>query len=253
MVANAAGSVTSVWPADGRHGPEQCEFRGRHVHGVARLCQRQTPPGITGWTLDALTGGGINPAAGSPFADNGPIPNGPRSPSSRPSGDILTRWSPGSPWASPMCVHYYENARAVTTSPYVRSSSAGHDVLPTHRQPGRRGQPVLRDLQRRVHRDERQPGAGFCQEQPDGRRLDRLLDNVTIVPIAAGTVPFVTPAGNPKPVLVLSGTPQRSRAQGVGSLPLLYQWLKNGARCLGPTTEFLTLNNIQKPTMPITR
>ena len=49
------------------------EFRSQLVHGFSRLFRRANGQ-ITGW--NATTGSGLNPAGGSPFADNGTVPNG---------------------------------------------------------------------------------------------------------------------------------------------------------------------------------
>ena len=63
---------------------------------------------ITGW--DSLGGHGINPSNGSPFADNGAIPNGSQVAFMQMDG-VLSQTVTGLTSGSQYYVHYYENSR----------------------------------------------------------------------------------------------------------------------------------------------
>ena len=74
-----------------------------------------------------------------------------------------------------------------------------------------------------------------------------VFDDVAIIPIAPGTPPFITPNGNPQPVLVSVGGSAGFSGQGVGSPPLSYQWLINGSPLAGANSSAINLTDIQKP------
>jgi hypothetical protein len=84
----------------------------------------------------------------------------------------------------------------------------------------------------------------FVKSNPVSGDTVAVLDDIAVVQIAPSTAPFVT--RNPQPLLVSVADSGTFWAQGVGSPPLSFQWLKNGVAVPGSTTEVLTLNNIQK-------
>jgi len=200
---------------------------------------------ITGWTLDAPTGGGINPIADSrsPFADNGTIPNGAQVAFIQ-GETVLHQTVSGFTVGEPYSVHYYENARSGPT-PGIEVRVGGATVLAAHAITPVGSGPyyeVYSDVFTATNTDLE---LAFVKSSPGGGDSTALLDNVTVVHIAPGTAPFVT--RNPRPVLLSVADSASFWAQGVGSPPLAYQWLKNGADLADATTPVLTLDNIQKP------
>ena len=205
-------------------------------------CDNNRP--ITGWTLDNLNGGGINPAGGSaPFASKGPIPDGTQFAFIQAEGDILHQTVSGFTVGDAYYVHYYEGARAGYPSPGLEVRVGGATVLAAHTIPSGANWyfETFSDVfvATNVSLD-----LAFVKSDPVAGDTTALLDDVAVVHIAPGTRPFVT--RNPQPLLVSVGDSATFQAQGIGSLPLAFQWLKNGAAVPGATKEVLTLNIIQK-------
>ncbi len=84
----------------------------------------------------------------------------------------------------------------------------------------------------------------FAKSNPLGGDSTALIDNVAVVQVPSGTAPTIV--ANPVPGLVSVGGSNSFRVQVIGSLPLAYQWLKNGSDINGATAAALTLTSIQK-------
>lgn len=198
---------------------------------------------ITGWTLDNLAGGGLNPAGGSPFASSGPIPDGVQFAFIQAAGDILHQTVSGFTVGDAYYVHYYEGARAGYPSPGMEVTVGGATVLAAHAIPSGANSyfETFSDLFVATNAS---LDVAFVKSNPVAGDTTAVLDDVAVVNIAPGTAPFVT--RNPQPVLASVADSVTFWAQGVGSPPLALQWLKNGAVVPGATAEFLTLNDIQK-------
>lgn len=203
---------------------------------------------ITGWTLATLTGGGLNPANGSPFADNGTIPNGVNVCFIQSQSNYLSQVVNGFTSGSAYVVHYYENSRAGTETPWLEVRVGGDSVVAPHPVYAVGGSNPYHEMYSDVFvATNASLEVDFLKTDPIGGDSSALLDNITVLPIASGTAPFVPPNGNPQPVLVTVGASATFSGQGVGSLPLGYQWLMNGAPISGANDSSLTLKNIQKP------
>jgi hypothetical protein len=198
---------------------------------------------ITGWTLDVLGGGGLNPAGGSPFASNGPIPDGSQFAFIQGAGDILHQTVNGFTVGDAYYVHYYEGVRAGNASPGMEVRVGGATVLTAHNIPAGANSyfETFSDLFVATNAS---LDVAFVKSNPVAGDTTAVLDDVAVVHIAAGTAPFVT--RNPQPVLASVADSVTFLAQGVGSPPLALQWLKNGTPVAGATDEVLTLNDIQK-------
>lgn len=198
---------------------------------------------ITAWT--ALGGHGLNPTSDgqSPFADNGLIPHGAQVAFMQENGP-LSQTVTGLTTGADYYLHYYENARTVTTVPSMEVQLGGVTVVPAHSVP-----PVRGGAYYEIYGDAFEATASelllsFIKGAPAGGDCTALIDNVAIVEIPSGTAPFVT--RNPVSTTVSVGDTASFSVQGIGSLPLAYQWLKNGEEIAGATGATLTLSNVQK-------
>jgi len=242
IVANSAGSVTSVVaqlivgiPMDNP------SFEVDTFTVFPGYCSGNSP--ITGWTLDVLGGGGLNPAGGTPFASNGPVPDGIQFAFIQAAGDILHQTVSGFTVGDPYYVHYYEGARAGYPSPGMEVRVGGATVLAAHNIPSGANSyfETFSDLFVATNAS---LDVAFVKSNPVAGDTTAVLDDVAVVHIAAGTAPFVT--RNPQPALASVADTVTFWAQGAGSPPLAFQWLKNGVAVQGATDEVLTLDNIQK-------
>ena len=242
IVSNVSGSITSAVahlivgiPMDNP------SFEADTFTVFPGYCSGNAP--ITGWTLDSLGGGGLNPAGGSPFACGGPIPDGSQFAFIQASGDILHQTVSGFTVGDAYYVHYYEGARAGYPSPGMEVRVGGATVLAAHNIPSGANSyfDTFSDLFVATNAS---LDVAFVKSNPVAGDTTAVLDDVAVVHIAPGTPPFVT--RNPQPLLVSVADSATFWAQGVGSPPLAFQWLKNGTAVAGATDEVMTLNNIQK-------
>jgi len=203
---------------------------------------------ITGWNLSNPGGAGINPAGSSPFADNGVIPNGSQICFIQASGDTLSQVVSGFTVGSAYVVHYYENARTGTGVPSIQVLIGGATVVAAHAINPVGGANSYYEVYSDVFiATNASLELDFLKDSPTGGDTTALIDNVTILPLAAGAAPFVTPTGNPQSLLVTVGDTATFTGQGVGALPLSYQWLFNGAPLAGANLPTLKLVSVQKP------
>jgi hypothetical protein len=258
IVANSVGSVTSIvarvvvglpmtnpsfeadsfvsWPG----------YSGDNPGGGP-----DTPPGpngpITGWTQDIPESSGINPISNgqSPFADNGTIPNGSQvaflQSLSQDTPITLSQTVDGLTVGSQYYIHFYENSRAATLAPALEVMRDADVATPVHSVPSGAYREVFSDV---FTATATSLNLMFIKTSPSGSDTTLLLDNVAIVPVAAGTAPAVIK--NPEATAAYVGGSVTFSAQVSGSLPLTYQWLKDGAPISGAATAELTLTNLQE-------
>ncbi len=204
---------------------------------------------ITGW--NALGGHGLNPVSDgrSPFADNGSIPLGNHVAFMQDDG-VLSQVVHGFTVGNQYTVHYYENSRTVVVNPAleVRVGPPGfstNTIMPAHlvRSVGG-GNPYYEKYSQTFIATGPDLEVSFVKSNPLGGDSTALIDNVAVLPVEPGTVPVVVL--NPEPRTVQVGDSASFLAVGMGSLPLTYQWLKDGAPVSGATGTTLSLTSIQK-------
>jgi hypothetical protein len=242
IVSNVSGSITSAVaqlivgiPMDNP------SFEADTFTVFPGYCSGNAP--ITGWTLDNLAGGGLNPAGGTPFASNGPIPDGNQFAFIQAVGDILHQTVSGFIVGDSYYVHYYEGARAGYPSPGMEVRVGGATVLAAHNIPSGANS-YFETFSDVFVATNASLDVAFVKSNPVAGDTTAVLDDVAVVHMASGTAPFVT--RDPQPVLASVADSVTFWAQGAGSPPLAFQWLKNGTAVPGATDEVLTLNNIQK-------
>ena len=204
---------------------------------------------FTGWTVTATNSEGINPGPTyGPFTDNGAIPHG-RQAVFMQVGSIsqtLTGLTIGQDYY----VEYYENARnccggtpglIVTVSDGVNPALT---IVPNHAVT-----PVLGVINPYHHVISYGFSATATNLTLTFTKTDYvagdssvLLDNISFLPLPAGTPPVVlldpqSISGN------LLGSASFSAVVS-GSSPLHYQWRKDGADIAGATSPVLTLNSL---------
>lgn len=197
---------------------------------------------ITGW--DSLDNHGINPGGGSPFADNGTIPNGSQVAFMQGDG-ALSQTVAGLTASGQYYVHYYENARNGGT-PFLAVKIAGNTIVPAHGVTQVGGGNAYHE----IYSDgftaaDTSALLEFVKSNPLGGDTTALVDNVAVVAIPAGTSPLVTT--DPKAASTSVGGGAVFSTHAIGSLPLSYVWLKNGTPIDGQTGPTLVLGGIQKP------
>lgn len=203
-----------------------------------------TEPGangpITGWIQSNEAGSGINPIANgaSPFANNGVIPNGGRVAFIQADStleQVLSGLSVGGDYY----VHYYENARGGNI-PALELRVDGSVLVPAHTigSGGYRG--VYSEMFRATAAE---AALTFEKTNPLGGDTTVLIDNVAVVQVPAGTAPWLT--REPEAQVASPGSTVTFAGQAIGSLPLGYQWLKDGVPLTGATTAVLTLAGVQ--------
>jgi hypothetical protein len=207
-----------------------------------------TPAGfnipITDWVQDNQDRSGINPISNgeSPFADNGRIPHG-RQVAFLQSTDgpvTLSRLVSGMTAGSQYYLHYYENARSATATPALAVQLGDVVTIPEHPVPSGQYVGVYSDVFT-APSDALQ--LTFTKSSPNGGDTTALVDCVAIVPVPAGTAPFIT--RNPVSTAAYVGGSATFSAQVLGSLPLSYQWLRNGEPVSGATAPVLVLSDLQ--------
>jgi len=198
---------------------------------------------ITGW--DSLGGHGINPSNGSPFADNGAIPNGSQVAFMQMDG-VLSQTVTGLTSGSQYYVHYYENSRQGGTVPFLALQLGGQVAILAHAVLQVGGSNPYHEMFSDVFAA---TGTNllveFVKTNPQGGDTTALIDNIAIVEVPPGTAPFVSL--QPAAITASVGDTVTFTSQGIGSLPLSYQWLMGTNEIQGETGKTLTLSNIQKP------
>lgn len=197
---------------------------------------------ITGWA--SLGNHGLNPAGGSPFADNGATPNGTNVAFMQGDG-ALSQTVSGFTVGAQYYLHYYENSRT-TVTPSMAVLLGTNTLIAAHPVPAVGGSNPYHEVFSDVFTATATSlDLAFVKSNPLGGDSTALIDNVAFVPVAAGTAPFVT--RNPAAQVVSVGDSATLAVQVIGSLPLSYQWLKNGTAISGATSPALTLSNLQTP------
>lgn len=198
---------------------------------------------ITGWT--ALGGHGINPGSDgrSPFANNGVWPHGKQAAFMQADG-AMSQTVSGFTVGAPYYFHYYENSRSGPT-PYVAVTFGTNTVIAAHAVAAVGGYAPFREVYSDIFTATATSiDLAFVKSNPLGGDSTALIDNVAFVQVPAGIAPYITRNVSAQ-IASLAGSATFS-IQVIGSVPLNYQWKKNGAPIAGATNATLTLNNVQK-------
>lgn len=195
---------------------------------------------ITGW--NALGGHGINPANGSPFADNGATPHGNQVCFMQADGtnsQLVSGFTVGGEYY----VHYYENARTGGTLPSTEVKVGGTMVLPAHSvAPVGGANPYYRVPSAMFVAAATDLELAFVKSNPQGGDTTALIDNVAIVAVPPGTGPSI--GIQPKSTIVYLGQPASFSAVAQGSLPLRYQWRRNNQPVNDATNSTFSLSAV---------
>lgn len=207
-----------------------------------------TPPGfnvpITDWVQSSEERSGINPISNgqSPFADNGRIPHGRQVAflQSIDSPITLSRTVSGLTTGSQYYLHYYENSRAATAQPTLAVQLGDVVTIPEHLVPSGQYVGVYSDV---FTAPATSLDLTFTKSSPNNVDTTALVDSVALVPVPSGTAPFIT--RNPQSAAAYVGGSVTFSAQVLGSLPLSYQWQKDGESIAGATSPVLVLSDLQ--------
>ncbi|HSH16920.1 MAG TPA: immunoglobulin domain-containing protein, partial [Verrucomicrobiae bacterium] len=188
---------------------------------------------ITGWA--SAGGAGINPGGGSPFADNGAIPDGTQVAFIQ-EDSALSQVVDGFVVGRTYQLRYYENARN-GNRPYLAVAVGGNTVVADHEVNSVGGANPYRE----VISDPFVAGASsleiaFIKSNPLGGDNTVLIDNVGFLP--SGTPPSIT--GQPQSQIVGLGDNATFTVSAVGSAPLSYQWFFDGIDIPGANAATLT-------------
>ena len=184
---------------------------------------------ITAWT--ALDGHGINPGGGSPFADNGAIPNGTHVAFMQQAGK-LSQLVSGFTVGATYYVVYYENARTVSTFPGLEVQIADTTIVPAHVVlPVGGANPYVRVNSESFLATSDTLELAFIKSTPQGGDSTALIDNVCIIEVPPTTAPSITV--QPKSQIVQVGESPSFTVTAFGAMPFSYQWLSNGVPITG--------------------
>ena len=197
---------------------------------------------ITGW--NALGGHGINSVQGNPangpnpFADNGTKPHGDQVAFMQADGALSQPLS-GFTVGAQYYVHYYENAREGNT-PALELQVGGNAVVATHIVTSVGGSNPYREVSSQMFTASAASlDLAFIKSNPLGGDNTVLVDNVAIIQVLPGTPPTISQ--QPQSTTVYLGQVASFGAVVQGSLPLAYQWRRNGQPVDGATGATFTI------------
>ena len=195
---------------------------------------------ITGWS--SLGNHGVNTGAG-PFADNGAIPD--RNQVAFMQGDgAMSQTVSGFTIGAQYYVVYFENARNGGI-PAIELQIGGTTIVPAHtRAPVGGGNPYVEVISDPFIATATDLLLSFIKSNPLGGDTTALIDNVCILPLPAGTPPSVS--RQPQSLIVKVGDNASFSVGAFGSLPITYQWRKDGVDIADATNSSLTLVAVTK-------
>ena len=194
---------------------------------------------ITGWNAPA--GSGINPGGGSPFANNGTIPDGSQVlfiQNNLRVTQVLSNFVVGETYY----VEYHENARG-GQNPIVHVEVGGEVVVPSHSAPSVGGSNPYRLVRSRSFTATNETlELAFVKTGPGGDHTV-LIDNVKVLAVPANTTPEIL--SHPANQLVGIGDTVTLSVEAFGSMPFTFQWRGPNGDLLNETNQSLVLTNVQ--------
>lgn len=195
---------------------------------------------ITDWA--SMPRHGINPAAGSPFANNGDIPQGAQVAFLQDDG-ALSQTMSGLTVGAQYYIHYYENSRSGYAVPTLQVQVGGAPVVGAHPVPAVGSGSYYAVTSEAFVATAADMELAFIKGAAEAGDSTALVDNVVLLPLAAGTPPTITL--QPGPVTVFLGQAASFTGRALGSPPMTYQWRRNGTALAGATTTALNLAAVQ--------
>ena len=195
---------------------------------------------ISGW--NSSTGGmGLNPTStgGSPFANNGVIPDGAKVAFIQADGGILSQVLTGLAVGSNYVVKFYENARNGGAVPALSVTLGGTVIVPSHTVPAGAYREVISDV---FTATATAMDLDFVKDAgPMGGDSTVLLDYVVVLNAAATPPVFVI---QPQEAYLNVGDTLVLTARATGLVPISYQWQWNGIQLGGETGTTFTRSDI---------
>jgi len=190
---------------------------------------------ITGWTASLPDQTGLNPAAGSPFANNGVIPDGNQVAFIQADGGTLSQDISGLIVGRTYYLKYYENARTGYKAPTLTVQLGTTTVVPAHPvNPGAYVRyvsgPFLATTSTATLTFTKTPG-------PVAGDSTVLLDSVAMLELAPTPPLFLS---QPQGFFVKQGEAQSVSALVQGTLPMSLQWQRNLVNVDGATNDTLS-------------
>jgi hypothetical protein len=195
---------------------------------------------ITGWA--SMPRHGINPAAGSPFANNGTTPHGNQVAFLQDDG-AMNQTVSGLTVGEQYYVHYYENSRSGYAVPTMQVQVGGITVVGTHPVPAVGSGSYHEITSEAFTATATDLELAFIKGAAQSGDSTAVIDNVAVLPLAAGTKPAMTL--QPKSVTVFLGQAASFTGRALGSVPVTYQWRLDGAPLAGATSTLLALPAVQ--------
>lgn len=189
---------------------------------------------ITGW--GSLGNHGINPGGGSPFADNGVIPDGTHVAFMQGDG-AMTQTISGFVVGQTYQIQFFENARNGNT-PSLEVTMDGATIVATHVVNSVGGaNPYVQ-----VSSDPFVAGAtdmelAFVKSGPVGQDTTLLIDGVSF--LDSSTPPSITT--QPQSQVVGVGSTATFSVEAFGSAPFTYQWFLDGVAITGASGATLSV------------
>ena len=189
---------------------------------------------ITGW--NAAGGAGINPADGSPFANNGVIPDGTQVAFIQ-DDSALSQMVSGFIVGRTYQLTYFENARDGNV-PVLEVRAGGNTIVAAHTVTSVGGaNPYVEVVSDPFVADAETMEIAFVKTNPAGGDNTVLIDHVGF--LAAGTPPTITT--QPSDQMVGLGDEATFTVGAFGSAPLSYQWFFGSESIPGATGDTLVL------------